>query len=324
MAYKFETSFDTKINDTGDFESIKLCEKVKVSKCTFYSKLNYSESHRNFEKNFFLCECTGEDFYPICSPCVSACHSNHNTISLPLEENFTCMCGKYDHNIKSSQNNLPSKNFMHKISFNKSSTKSYKDLYNSMSKCPFSLLNNIDTGEELTNLNSLNSLYISGKNDRIYCKLCIDHCLVEDFKEEYSPVLHDEKKYCQCIEHSSLNILNLTRDYDKKSLSKYFLNFNFNILATNSKTYEKFFEMFIKKVKDVYNENNSKDKEYDFFTNIYVKDFLQLFSNYKKYYKEINPFFLINKVDEEEHLNNNEYFSEKTEFNKENYKESEI
>ena len=64
-------------------------EVIKVPKCTYANDVKE-------KSKYFLCQCSSEEFYPICEGCAKKCHSHHGP-ALELEGVYICMCGKTNH-----------------------------------------------------------------------------------------------------------------------------------------------------------------------------------------------------------------------------------
>ena len=71
------------------FKAKSEIEVIKVPKCT------YSNDVKEKSK-YYLCQCSPEEFFPICEGCAKKCHLHHNP-TLELEGVYICQCGKNNH-----------------------------------------------------------------------------------------------------------------------------------------------------------------------------------------------------------------------------------
>lgn len=86
-----------------DFKSLNENQVIKVPKCSYFNDIKNSLT-------YYFCQCSIDDFYPICKSCAQTCHAHHNP-ELKLNGYFDCLCGKFNHKVDlNNENALKQKN----------------------------------------------------------------------------------------------------------------------------------------------------------------------------------------------------------------------
>lgn len=240
--------------DHLDFKAKVEDEVIKVSKCTYANDIKISTI-------FYFCQCSAEDFYPICEACAQKCHKSHNP-ALRLEGVYTCMCGKGNHVIS------------------KDNEKRIKEKKLKMqNQCFFSKFMEITPNRGFFKFRS-----------SVYCSICVEYCLHKKFDElqeclempeglpRGNSISGNNYMTCQCEKHYEMNVITLNVDLiSKPKFHLYLQNFNFNILSKIPFSKQMYIDYFIGKIKDFHRSPGHENSK-NFFTNFINFKILELFS----------------------------------------------
>jgi len=258
-----------KSNDTNnlsnrdiDFKAKEEGDIIKVPRCTYANDIKVKST-------FFFCQCSSEDFYPVCKACAESCHADHKP-GLKLTGVYICLCGKNNHVITSENN------------------KRFQDKKISQhNQCFYSQFMKITPSRGYFRLEK-------DGQETILCSVCVTYCLDKSDTSELSQIDDDEDEsqlYCECSKHYENNIINLNVDFlEKKHFRDHFQNFNFNILAKNYVSKEKYIDFLVTKIMDYDRKQNSETSFY-FFTNVFVLKILTLYTEFNN--PNTNKFFHI-------------------------------
>jgi hypothetical protein len=251
---KKNEKFEDIREDQLDFKAKVEDEVIKVSKCTYANDIKTSTI-------FYFCQCSAEDFYPICEACAQKCHKSHYP-ALRLEGIYTCMCGKGNHVIS------------------KDNEKRIKEKKLKMqNQCFFSKFMEITPNRGFFTFRS-----------SVYCSICVEYCLHKKFDEleqciempeglpRGNSISGNNYMTCQCEKHYEMNVITLNVDLiSKPKFHLYLQNFNFNILSKIPFSKQMYIDYFVGKIRDFHvapGHENSKN----FFTNFINFKILELFS----------------------------------------------
>lgn len=236
------------------FQAKGEAEVIKVPNCTYANDIRE-------KSKYFLCQCSAEEFYPICEGCAKKCHSHHGP-TLELEGVYTCMCGKTNHLLTPENEKR----------FNNKKLKS-------VNQCFFTKFMEITPNK---------GIY----KHKIYqlCSICVEYCFNKSLiSQDVEEIFDDDSYICKCPKHYELNVINLNVDLISKPKFHFHLqNFNFNILSKIPASKEIYIEYLITKTIECLssmNEENSKN----FFTNFMNYKILELFSTFATRWE--NKFF---------------------------------
>lgn len=231
-------------DDDLDFKAKSESEVIKVPKCTYANDSKAASI-------FYLCQCSSEDFYPICQACAEKCHVKHNP-ALRLEGSYTCLCGKHNHVItKENERRLSEK----KIKL--------------QNQCFFSKFMEITPNK---------GFYQHKRN--IYCPVCVEYCLNKSFKDKDLTPVDEESSTCQCEKHYEINVINLNVDLiSKPKFHTNLQNFNFNILSKITFSKQMYIDYLVTKIAE-YQNNPTHENSKNFFSNFINFKILELFSSF--------------------------------------------
>ena len=241
-----------------DFKAKEEADIIKVAGCTY-------ANDSKVKSTFFFCQCSSEDFYPVCKACAESCHADHKP-GLKLKGVYVCMCGKNNHVITHENN----KRFQDK----KISMKNH---------CFYSQFSKITPSRG----------YKKSKDGTTYCSVCLHYCLDKDQKEGLISldVDNEEDAICQCVKHYENNIINLNVDFlEKKHFIEHFQNFNFNILYKNMVSKEKYIDFLIALIHET-GSKQTYDSSFAFFSNVFILKILTLYTEFNN--RNTNKFFHI-------------------------------
>ena len=197
------------------FKSRSEEEVLKVPGCAYANDLKSAI--------YYFCQCSHEDFFPICSACAEHCHSKHYP-ALRLQGSYTCLCGKNNHFVSDDNER--------RIAEKKGRR---------MNQCFFSKLMEITP----------NKGYYLYKNKDM-CPVCIEYCHSIPITEAIPN--KNENVFCQCDKHYELNVINLNVDMlSKPFFNKYFESINYNILSKIEYSKQIYIDYLIDKIKDYHN-----------------------------------------------------------------------
>jgi len=227
------------------FQSKTETDVIKVPRCTYANDVKE-------KSKYFLCQCSAEEFYPICEGCALKCHLNHGP-ALELIGVYTCMCGKTNHVLTQENENR----------FNDKKLKS-------LNKCFFTKFMEITPNKGIYIYNNLK-----------VCSVCIEYCLGKNLDSPDVKPIYDEDTYsCKCPKHYELNVINLNVDLISKPKFHFHLqNFNFNILCKIPASREIYLDYFVNSI-DGYITNMNDENSKNFFTNFINYKILELFSTF--------------------------------------------
>jgi hypothetical protein len=238
------------IDTTNDFNAKGVGEVVKVRKCTFAN--DDVES-----KNFYICPCKGDKFYPICEACALNCHATHRPAQL-INENFICLCGKDGHDhIEGPSNEI------------------FGCIYTKF--------------HEIT---EHGGFYKVGS--KTLCSVCMHKCNGAAAQPD-SELLKGFEHTCECTSHAEVNVINMNADLADLTILDHFQNYNFNILDKTPKTKELILDVLRSKFEFYHNltlDANKEEFRLKFFTDMIILKIFEIFSNLKNMH---NPFIVLNK-----------------------------
>jgi hypothetical protein len=265
-------------NQQLDFKAKSESEVLKVPGCAYANDLKSAV--------FFFCQCSTEDFFPICAACAELCHKKHNP-ALRLEGSYICHCGKTNHVVtKENERRIIEKKGRQ------------------LNQCFFSKFMDVTP----------NRGYFKYENT-ILCPVCVQYCHVKQFTD-VSPVDRDDV-FCQCEKHYDLNVINLNVDLiSKPFFHKHFQNVNYNILSRIPFSRELYIDYIVEKIND-FHKNPTTENSQAFFSNFINYKTLELFSTFavrwenkffhvKNYLNNVPSDILINLLcfNEKFHINN--------------------
>jgi hypothetical protein len=236
-----------------DFKAKAEDEVIKVAKCT------YANDFKG-QSTFYFCQCSVEEFYPICEACAEKCHKHHNP-TLKLQGIYTCMCGKGNHHI-------------HKENERRYNEKKLK----TMNQCFFSKFMDITPHRGY--------FKYEGK---IICSVCVQYCCNKSFSDPEIHLSDEIQPYCNCEKHYEVNVINLNLELlSKPKFHLNLQNFNYNILAKITTTKHMYIDYLITKISE-YQAAPSHKNSKNFFSNFINFKILELFSAFASRWE--NKFF---------------------------------
>ena len=236
-----------------DFKAKAEDEVIKVPKCT------YANDFKGLS-TFYFCQCSVEEFYPICEACAEKCHKHHNP-TLKLQGTYTCMCGKGNHHI-------------HKENERRYNEKKLK----TMNQCFFSKFMDITPHRG----------YYKHEG-KIICSVCVQYCYNKNFTDSDIQTSDEIQPYCNCEKHYEVNVINLNLELiSKPKFNLNLQNFNYNILAKINTTKQMYIDYLITKISE-YQAAPSHKNSKNFFGNFINFKILELFSAFASRWE--NKFF---------------------------------
>lgn len=227
-----------------DFKILTENEVIKVPNCSFFNE-------NRVIQNYYFCQCSPTEFFPICEACTIKCHKHHSP-NLKIEGIYDCQCGKCNHEIteedehrfisKKSQlktncvfssftdftinmgykklsTNLLQKHEIKSKSLatsNKLEVKSNFDLYNNKNNAHYD--NNDNNSQiELVGINDENKKSIFDKEFINVCNICSNTCLKSEFLKQKIDLknekdMNDGNVICECPKHYEFSHVNNNLD----------------------------------------------------------------------------------------------------------------
>ena len=249
-------------NEREDFKSKVENEVIRVPSCTYSNEAESSSK-------YFLCICSTspKGFDLICEACAKICHKLHAP-SLEVPGANLCSCGLNNHII----------------------TPEMKEMFASKQKggkeqcmCFYSKFFKVIPNKGFFKY-----------NDKVYCSVCIQHCI--KFKpNEQPPVFLDNdikcEYQCECRKNHENNIIQLNADFiSKRNFFKDLREINFNLILRLPQAKELYLDTFMQEISN-YLVKKDDESNFAFFNDILVNKTLELFSMFSVYWE--NKFWYI-------------------------------
>ena len=249
-------------NETEDFISKEEKEVIKVPSCS------YSNEAKSMSK-YFLCICSTspKGFEPICEACAKVCHKRHApTLEVPGAN--LCYCGLHNHIITPEMKEMFEKK-----------KKGNQETY----ACFYSKFFNVIPNKGFYKF-----------NNKIYCSVCVQHCLKVRPIDEQPEFLDNDitnQYQCQCTKSHEINIIQLNADFvSKKNFYKDLREINFNLILRIPKSKEIYIDTLTQEINH-YLVKKDAEMNLAFFKDILVYKSLELFSMFSVYWE--NKFWFI-------------------------------